>query len=135
MNTLARHSVSSQLKDLLARPVSVSYEIVQELKDWSKPSKAIAGRVMAAAAILRAAGDGSHSNSALETILERTEGKVASGEQPAGTLIQFTFNLAPGQLPEARASRLVNPMPTPALREPKPHAQRDDEYADAEGSD
>lgn len=74
----------------------------------------------------------------LETVLERTEGKVASGETQAGTLIQFCFTLAPGQpsqLPEARTSRLVNPLPARVI-EPKASAtQRSDEYAEPDGAD
>ena len=74
----------------------------------------------------------------LETVLERTEGKVASNEQPAGAMIQFCFTLAPGQtsqLPEARTSRLVNPMPVAERAEPVPSATRTDEYAEPDGSD
>ena len=143
MKHLARHAISSQLKDLASRPLSASYEIVEALGDKSRPCKAIASRVLAATAILRAAGDGSHSNSALETILERTEGKVQSNEQASGTLIQFNFSLAPGaqlpgsvgeliagQLAASQATRLVNPSPPLALRSP-----RTDEYAEPDGSD
>ena len=113
------------------------------MEDMSRPSKTVAARVLAASAILRAAGSGSHSNSALETILERTEGKVQSNEQASGTLIQFNFSLAPGaqlpgsvgeliagQLAQAQPPRLVNPPPPRALPTP-----RDDEYADADGAD
>ena len=143
MAYIARHSVSSHLKDLIKRPLSTTYDIVSTLKDRSQPSKAIVARVLAATAILRAVQDGHGGNAALETILERTEGKVQSNEQASGTLIQFNFSLAPGaqlpgsvgeiiagQLAASQAPRLVNPSPPLALRAP-----RDDEYAEPDGAD
>lgn len=48
---------------------------------------------MAAKAVLRAVEDGTSANTALETILERTEGKVASGDVTAGALINFNFSI------------------------------------------
>ncbi len=77
MRTSARLSVSSHVKDLLSRPLQVSYSIVSEVGEKSQPTKALAARVLAASAILRAAQSGGTGNAALETILERTEGKVA----------------------------------------------------------
>ena len=94
-------------------------------------SKGLAARAIAARYIVKAMeGSATHG----DTVLERVEGKVASNEQPAGTLIQFNINMT-SQLPEARVPRLINPSPPIALREPQVEYKRQDEYADADGSD
>ena len=92
---------------------------------------------------MRAMLPNSVGNGSFETILERVEGKVASGETQAGAMIQFNFTLAPGaqlpgsvgeiiagQLAQAQAPRLVNPSPPLALRSP-----RTDEYSEPDGAD
>ena len=97
MKMASRNSVSSQFVDLIKRPLSVSSDIVASLSDKNQPCKAIAARVMAATAVLRAVQPNGSGNQALETILERTEGKVPNPDAgSAGVSIAFNFMLAPG---------------------------------------
>ena len=137
MRMTARTSTSAQLKDLVKRPISSSYEIVRQLGNASQPCKVIASRVMAARAILKAAeGSGVH----LEQVLDRTEGKVASADQGQGISIAFNFQLAgpqtPGSVGEVLQGVLApqainptlssNPTHTPLTLPAQPAEDKDD---------
>lgn len=138
-----RTSISSQMNDLSKRPISVCYEIAEKLNLKSQ-CKVIAARAIAARAILKATeGSGVH----LEQVLDRTEGKVPSGDAGgSGPGIQFVFNLMgqgaiPGSAGEViqgvLASQGVNPVNPPLALAPlrtTPINKEEDE-TDASGAD
>lgn len=94
-----RKRISYHLADLLGRDVSV----VADILEWLKPStrdlarRAYPKRLLArymAAQVIDAAGKGNATM--LGHCLDRTEGKVASGEPGQSVLIQFNFGLSVG---------------------------------------
>ena len=139
--------ISSQLKDLLKRTprtVRLSCDDPNTKRDYDRRahSKGLAARAIAARAIVRAMDEGSVGH--LETILERTEGKVASPEQQAGVSIAFNFNLGalvagpqtPGSVGEVLQGVLApqainptlssNPTHTPLTLPAQPAEDKDD---------
>jgi len=70
---------------------------------------AIAARVLAAKAVLRATEDGGSANAALETILERTEGKVRDESQGNQIVVNLTFSGMTGnqELPVVRVNQVA----------------------------
>jgi len=80
------------MKDLVKRPLSVSSEIIQHLENKRHLTKALAGRVLAAKAVMRALTDSGSANAALETILERTEGKVRDESNSNSITVNIAFN-------------------------------------------
>lgn len=99
MPRVDKKRISYHLADLLGRDVSV----VADILEWLKPSardlarRAYPKRLLArymAAQVIDAAGKGNATM--LGHCLDRTEGKVASGDPGQNILIQFNFGLSVG---------------------------------------
>lgn len=91
--------ISRHMKDLLRRPIEA---VKASLEDPNSPgdvrqrkhSKGLAARAVAARYIIKAIeGSASHG----DTLLDRTEGKVASQDAQGGAVINFNFNITNGE--------------------------------------
>lgn len=87
--------ISRHMKDLLRRPIEAVRICLEDPNTAGdvrqrKHSKGLAARAVAARYIIKAIeGSASHG----DTLLERVEGKVASQDGSAGSVINFNFNV------------------------------------------